>query len=69
VGILGGSLIIEGIFAIPGVGSLYTTAIDLRDYNFFMALTFFYTLIGLMSSLLVDLSYGFIDPRIKMGEK
>ena len=69
VGILGGSLIIEGIFAIPGVGSLYTTAISVRDYNFFMALTFFYTFIGLLSALLVDLSYGFIDPRIKMGEK
>lgn len=69
VGVLSGSLIIEGIFAIPGVGSLYTTAIELRDYNFFMALTFFYTLIGLMSSLIVDVSYGFIDPRIRMGER
>ena len=37
VGILGGSLIIEGIFSIPGVGSLYTTAITVRDYNFFIA--------------------------------
>lgn len=69
VGILGGSLIIEGIFSIPGVGSLYTSAIRVRDYNFFMALTFFYTLTGLLSSLMVDLSYGFIDPRIRMGEK
>ena len=69
IGIMGGSLIIEGIFAIPGVGSLYTGAISMRDYNFFMALTFFYTLIGLLSSLMVDLSYGFIDPRIRMGEK
>ena len=69
IGIMGGSLIIEGIFAIPGVGSLYTTAISVRDYNFFMALTFFYTLIGLLSSLMIDLSYGFIDPRIRMGEK
>ena len=68
VGILGGSLIIEGIFAIPGVGSLYTTAISVRDYNFFMALTFFYTLIGLMSSLMVDISYSLADPRIQMGE-
>jgi oligopeptide transport system permease protein len=34
-----------------------------------MALTFFYTLIGLMSSLVVDISYGLIDPRIRMGEK
>ena len=68
VGILGGSLIIEGIFAIPGVGSLYTTAISVRDYNFFMALTFFYTLIGLLSSLMVDISYSLTDPRIQMGE-
>lgn len=69
IGIMGGSLIIEGIFAIAGVGSLYTTAIHVRDYNFFMALTGFYTLIGLLSSLVVDLSYGLIDPRIRMGEK
>ena len=69
VGSLGGSLSIEGIFSIPGVGSLYTTAITVRDYNFFMALTFFYTLIGLLSSLMVDISYGITDPRIQMGER
>lgn len=69
VGVLSGSLIIEGIFSIPGVGNLYTAAINVRDYNFFMALTFFYTLIGLLSSLAVDLSYGVIDPRIRMGER
>ena len=69
IGILGGSLIIEGIFSIPGVGNLYTSAIGVRDYNFFMALTFFYTLIGLVSSLVVDISYGIIDPRIRIGEK
>ena len=68
IGILGGSLIIEGIFSIPGVGSLYTTAISARDYNFFMALTFFYTLVGLISGLVVDISYGLVDPRIRMGE-
>lgn len=68
IGILGGSLIIEGIFSIPGVGSLYTAAITARDYNFFMALTFFYTLVGLISGLAVDISYGLIDPRIRMGE-
>ena len=69
IGILGGSLIIEGIFGIPGIGKLYITSIGLRDYNFFMALTFFYTLINLSANLVVDLSYGFIDPRIKMGAK
>ena len=69
IGILSGSLIIEKIFSIPGIGSLYLTSIGLRDYNFFMALTMFYTLIGLVGGLVVDLSYGFIDPRIKMGER
>ena len=69
VGILGGSRIIEGIFAIAGVGSLYITAISVRDYNFFMALTFFYTLVGLLSSLMVDISYSLTDPRIQMGEQ
>lgn len=69
VGILGGSLIIESVFSIPGVGNLYVTAINLRDYNFFMADTVFYTFIGLLAGLVVDLSYGFIDPRIKMGAR
>lgn len=69
VGILGGSLIIESIFSIPGIGNLYVQAVNLRDYNFFMADTVFYTLIELAAGLIVDLSYGFIDPRIKMGER
>ena len=69
IGILGGSLIIEKIFSIPGIGALFLTSIGLRDYNFFMALNMFYTLIGLVGYLIVDLSYGFIDPRIKMGER
>ncbi len=69
IGILGGSLIIEKIFSIPGIGALFLTSIGLRDYNFFMALNMFYTLIGLVGNLIVDLSYGFIDPRIKMGER
>ena len=69
IGILGGSLIIEKIFAIPGVGSLYVSAVNVRDYNFFMALTVFYTFIGLASSIVIDISYGIIDPRIRMGSK
>lgn len=69
IGIIGGSLIIEKIFSIPGVGNLYITAINLRDYNFFMALTFFYTFIGLASGIVIDVSYGIIDPRIRMGAK
>ncbi len=71
IGIIGGSLIIEQIFGIPGVGALYIDSITAAtpDYNFFMLLSAFYTLVGLVSGILVDLSYGFIDPRIRMGSK
>ena len=71
IGIMSGSLIIEQIFGIPGVGPLYVSSITSNppDYNFFMLLTAFYTLIGLVSGIVVDISYGFIDPRIRMGSK
>lgn len=69
VGVLSGSLIIENIFAIPGVGNLYLNAINARNYPMFILLTVFYTVIGLAASIVVDVSYGFIDPRIRMGSK
>ena len=71
IGILGGSFIIESIFSIPGVGALYIKSISgtYVDYDVFMVDTIFYTLIGLAANILVDISYGFIDPRIRMGEK
>ena len=69
IGILGGSMIIENIFGIPGIGNLYIASINVRDYNFFMALTVFYTVIGLASGIVIDISYGLIDPRIRMGSK
>ena len=69
IGILGGSMIIENIFGIPGIGNLYISSINVRDYNFFMALDVFYTVIGLASGIVIDISYGLIDPRIRMGSK
>ena len=69
IGILGGSMIIEQIFSIPGVGGLYITSINLFDYDVFMLDTIFYVLIGLLAGIVVDISYGFIDPRIRMGER
>jgi len=71
IGIMGGSLIIEQIFGIPGVGPLYVASVSSAtpDYNFFLLLSAFYTLIGLVSGIIVDISYGFIDPRIRMGSK
>lgn len=69
VAVLSGSLIIEKIFSIPGVGNLYLNAINAQDYDFFMLLSGFYILIGLVAAIVIDLSYGFIDPRIRMGAK
>ena len=69
IAVMSGSLIIEQIFAIPGVGRLYLNSIISLDYDFFMLLSAFYTFIGLLAGIVIDISYGFIDPRIRMGAK
>lgn len=67
VSVLSGSLIIENMFSIPGVGRLYLSSITMQDYDFFMFLSGFYVLVGLLATIIIDISYGFIDPRIRMG--
>ena len=69
ISVLSGSLVIERIFRIPGVGRLYLDSINTQDYDFFMMLSGFYLLVGLAAGLVIDLSYGVIDPRIRMGAK
>ena len=69
ISVLSGSLVIERIFSVPGVGRLYLNAINFKDYDFFMMLSGFYLLIGLAAGLVIDLSYGVIDPRIRMGAR
>lgn len=69
ISVLSGSLIIEQMFAINGVGGLYLNSINFQDYDFFMLLSGFYTLVGLTAGIVIDISYGFIDPRIRMGAK
>lgn len=69
ISVLSGSLIIEQMFSINGVGRLYLNSINYQDYDFFMLLSGFYTLISLTAGIVIDISYGFIDPRIRMGAK
>ena len=69
VSVMSGSLVIEQIFSVPGVGQLYIRAIQQFDYDVFMVDSIFYSFVGLLAGIIVDLSYGFIDPRIRMGEK
>lgn len=70
-GLLGGSFILERIYAIPGVGTVTLQALTAGnyDYNVIMSSNAFYSIIGLSTALLVDLSYGIIDPQIRMGAK
>ena len=69
ISVMSGSLIIESIFSIPGVGGMYLDAINNKDYDSFMMLSGFYILIGLAAGIIIDISYGIIDPRIRMGAK
>ncbi len=69
IGIMSGAMIIEQIFAVNGIGQLYLKSITFRDYDVFMATSMFYTIISLGGTIIVDLSYGLLDPRIRIGEK
>lgn len=65
--IISGSLIIEKIYRVSGIGKVYLEAFQNKDYPLIMGYLIFYTLISLFATLIVDLSYGVIDPRIRMG--
>ena len=65
--VLSGSIIIESIFAVNGVGSLFLQSIQMKDFDVFQFVAMFYIFIGLVGGLVVDVSYGIVDPRIRMG--
>ena len=65
--VLSGSMVVETIFNIPGLGSLMTGSISTSDSYLTIAILFVYSLINLTSVLVVDLSYGIVDPRIRIG--
>ncbi len=69
ISVLSGSIIIEQIFSVNGVGALFLQSIQMRDYDVFQFVGMFYVLIGLVGTLVVDVSYGLVDPRIRMGGK
>ena len=67
--ILTGSFIIERIFSIPGLGNEFVESVTNRDYTVIMGTTVFFSVLLLFSILIVDIIYGFIDPRIKITGK
>jgi oligopeptide transport system permease protein len=60
-----GSFVIEQIFAIPGIGRYYVTAVTARDYSVVMGLTVLLAMIVIVANLVVDLLYGYLDPRTR----
>ena len=63
-----GSLVIEKIFSIPGIGSLMVTAIQSNDYNVTITIAFIYSAMYIILMLAVDVLYGVIDPRIRLAK-
>ncbi|MCF0113805.1 MAG: ABC transporter permease [Erysipelotrichaceae bacterium] len=69
VGLLTGSMVVEKIFAIPGIGSLMVLAIQNNDYNVVIACAFVYSFLYIITMLIVDILYGVIDPRIRVAKE
>lgn len=65
--IITGSVIIEQIFGIGGLGKFFVNSISNRDYTLIMGLTLFYAIILMLARFATDIAYGFVDPRIKIS--
>lgn len=67
-GVLTGSFVVEKIFAIPGLGQHFVISIGNRDYTTILGVTVFYATFLILMNFVVDILYGFVDPRIKIGK-
>ena len=68
LGIFGGSVIIENTFSLNGMGKLYWVGLNNNDFELVLAIQMFYTVVSLVGSLVIDLSYGLVDPRIRVDK-
>jgi len=66
-GLIGGSIFVETLLGIPGVGQLSFQAVTSRDYDTIMAIVLLGSAIYVLAMLAVDVAYGFIDPRVRAG--
>ncbi|MCT4563109.1 MAG: ABC transporter permease [Maledivibacter sp.] len=67
--VLTGTFVIESIFAIPGMGKYYVAGVQTLDYTLILGMTVFYGTFLVIANTIVDILYGFIDPRIRIIEK
>lgn len=68
VQIMTGSMVVESIFSIPGIGNQFVQSILTNDYPTIMGLTLFYSFLMVVVILITDIMYGVIDPRIRLGK-
>ena len=66
-GLITGTIIIENVFGVPGMGYLFIQSITARDYPVIMGTTLFYAFLVVIGNMLVDITYGLVDPRIRVG--
>jgi len=67
--VLTGAFVVENIFNIPGMGKFFVQSIQVRDYSMIAGTTVFYGAFLVIATLLVDIAYGIIDPRIRLAKK
>ena len=67
IGIFSGSIMIENIFGINGIGKVYFDALTANDNEIVLAMQIFYILLSLVGNLLVDIAYGLVDPRVRLS--
>ena len=67
-GILTGAFVVEKIFNIPGLGQYFIMSVQASDYTMISGLTLFYGAFLILANMLVDIAYGFIDPRIRLAK-
>lgn len=68
LGIFSGSLVVEQMFGLNGLGKFYITAINTKDFEVALALQMFYVVLGLVGNLIIDLAYGLVDPRVRVNK-
>ncbi len=66
--VLTGAFVVENIFSIPGMGKFFVLSIKVQDYTMISGITLFYGAFLVIANLIVDLAYGFIDPRVKLTD-
>lgn len=64
--LIGGSVILEQIFCLPGVGRLMINIINTRDYVMLSGINLIIAIVVMLNNLMIDLTYGFLDPRVRV---